>query len=138
MRVCNRCKEEKALSEYHKDSRNTLGLTGICKACRCKATALWQTEQKKNNLSFYLARRKSNNYKQKYDLTLEEVKVLKEKQQHKCLICNCLLDNYVVDHDHVTGKVRGILCSPCNMGLGHFKDSIQSLQNAITYLNKVQ
>lgn len=40
-----------------------------------------------------------------------------------------------VDHIHESGKVRGLLCGNCNNGLGRFKDSIQSLENAINYLN---
>jgi len=40
------------------------------------------------------------------------------------------------DHDHVTGEFRGWLCHGCNAGLGHFRDSVQSLQSAIDYLSK--
>jgi len=39
-----------------------------------------------------------------------------------------------VDHDHNTGQIRGLLCSLCNVGLGHFKDSPELLQKAIDYL----
>lgn len=41
---------------------------------------------------------------------------------------------YHIDHNHVTGKVRGILCAHCNQGLGHFRDNILFLENAINYL----
>ena len=41
-----------------------------------------------------------------------------------------------IDHSHETGKVRGLLCHNCNMLLGHSKDNINTLENAIMYLNK--
>lgn len=41
-----------------------------------------------------------------------------------------------VDHDHNTNKIRGLLCSRCNMGLGFFDDSIEGLTKAINYLKK--
>lgn len=40
------------------------------------------------------------------------------------------------DHDHITGKFRGWLCSKCNLGLGYFEDNIQGLQRAIDYLKE--
>jgi hypothetical protein len=42
----------------------------------------------------------------------------------------------VIDHDHTTGEVRGLLCPTCNAGLGHFKDSPELLLKAALYLQK--
>ena len=43
-------------------------------------------------------------------------------------------NNPHIDHNHKTNKIRGILCGNCNMGLGHFKDNLDVLKNAIKYL----
>ncbi len=66
------------------------------------------------------------------------------RQQGKCVLCQQLFSDIrapksksspiVVDHDHKTGKVRGLLCSGCNISLGHVeKKSIEWLRNAIRY-----
>lgn len=70
----------------------------------------------------------------KYGLTEKDYEAIKELQGGKCLICG-RGGRLVVDHDHESGEVRGLLCSNCNTGLGMFKDSVQSLQNAILYLS---
>ena len=49
-------------------------------------------------------------------------------------ICEQITENFHTDHDHLTDKVRGLLCSQCNMGLGSFKDNKLILFNAIKYL----
>lgn len=53
-----------------------------------------------------------------------------------CAICKGSLDKPCVDHSHETGAIRGILCIPCNTGLGAFKDNTESLANAIEYLEQ--
>lgn len=77
-------------------------------------------------------------YKQNYGLTWNDVAVLYESQGKKCKICE--QDIYWenrdcgVDHCHLTGKVRGILCKTCNLMLGNAKDDIKILQMGIEYL----
>jgi len=74
--------------------------------------------------------------KKKYGLTLERYDDL--VAQPHCTICGDLFEDDSkphLDHCHSTGKVRGVLCSRCNVGLGHFKDNTESLQTAIEYLS---
>jgi hypothetical protein len=53
-----------------------------------------------------------------------------------CPICGRLSTQLVYDHNHLTDEFRGYICGQCNMGLGMFKDNIESLQRAILYLNE--
>lgn len=75
-------------------------------------------------------------------LGIEEADVvaLHEKQRGLCPICERTLNlvgiNTHIDHDHATGKVRGLLCFPCNILLGNAKDSVANLERAILYLEK--
>lgn len=75
-------------------------------------------------------------------MTIEEFNALLEMQHYQCAICHNPIVNdvafkntYHVDHNHKTDRVRGILCSRCNTGLGQFRDSVEFLGNAIEYLN---
>jgi hypothetical protein len=74
----------------------------------------------------------------KYGLTKEQFDQMFEVQKGLCAICKFDLLKGIygvaVDHDHVTGKVRGLLCHPCNRGLGQFQDSENLLEQAIHYL----
>lgn len=76
--------------------------------------------------------------KHKYNLEPEQKTALIESQNNSCAICSYEFGQKVgdmkVDHDHATGKVRGLLCDLCNRGLGMFKDSQDNLNKAISYL----
>lgn len=64
---------------------------------------------------------------------------MESQQKGKCAIC-CKekgIHGLVVDHDHKSGKVRGLLCNSCNKALGFFQDDIEILTNAINYLNNI-
>ena len=80
--------------------------------------------------------------KDKYDLTEQQYEEMLKNQGGKCKICNSeninakSKGNLVIDHCHKSGKVRGLLCDKCNMGLGTFNDDIQLFKNAIEYLEK--
>ena len=78
-----------------------------------------------------------------YGITLEQYAELHKKQNGLCKICNqrtqgrgAAKNNLAVDHDHETGKIRGLLCSHCNTGLGLFRDNPELLKIAINYLKE--
>lgn len=72
--------------------------------------------------------------KKRYSITVDEYDALHAAQQGICAICKSETDKLVVDHDHNTGKVRGLLCNTCNLGIGGLKDSPTILLSAIDYL----
>jgi hypothetical protein len=76
--------------------------------------------------------------RKKYGITLDDYNILFNQQEGKCKICGTHQDDLdkklVVDHNHCTNQIRGLLCDKCNRGLGHFNDNINTLQNAIDYL----
>jgi hypothetical protein len=86
-----------------------------------------------NGKTQYKSRRKYA-LKKKYNITLEEYNSMAHSQENKCAICGDISGKLCVDHDHKTGEVRGLLCTNCNTSLGKFKDSIEILKNAISYL----
>ena len=74
----------------------------------------------------------------RYGMTQEEYNSTFESQNGRCAICQTIIDNDTckIDHNHDTGKVRGILCASCNTGVGLFKDSAEILGCSIEYLKK--
>ena len=76
-------------------------------------------------------------YKRKYGITLVEYDLMFAAQNGACAICLNTIDKPLdVDHDHVSGKVRSLLCNPCNAGLGHFSDDESKVIAAFEYLCK--
>jgi hypothetical protein len=75
----------------------------------------------------------------RYGITLEHFDAMLAVQGHRCANRGCLAIDpgkrgWHVDHDHATGKVRGLLCGPCNLMLGQARDSIRRLLGAVVYL----
>lgn len=99
---------------------------------RCQVCALFR--RKEMNM---LNKRQAELW-QKYRLTLTGYDILLQKQNSVCAICK--LPDYTgrlsVDHNHQTGKVRGLLCNNCNRCLGMLHDDITVLMNAVEYLQK--
>ena len=92
------------------------------------------------------AYRRAWHQKKKYGLDEDGFQIMWECQFGRCWICKKQmhmpilgrgqdLDCVCVDHDHSTGKVRDLLCSACNKGLGYFSDDVSKLKNAINYLS---
>lgn len=125
LKECGRCKEIKSIQNFGLDKYTKHGYASNCKKCI--------SESNKGKNKFVAL-------KTKYGVTPAKYNELLTTQNYNCAICNSSLlnlDNKHIhlDHCHTTGKVRGILCSYCNLGLGNFKDNIQNLKNAINYLN---
>lgn len=94
---------------------------------------------RKNEPEFAEMRSKSGaavRRKKKYGIPRAEYEAMVEAQQGRCAICGEVPHdkNLRVDHDHATGKVRGLLCPQCNAGLGNFRDSFTRMQRAFGYL----
>lgn len=73
----------------------------------------------------------------KYGITNEQFDAMLAAQGHQCAICGKTQQRgWHIDHCHSTGRVRGILCHGCNIGLGAFRDRTTSLLKAIQYLER--
>jgi hypothetical protein len=95
--------------------------------------AAYQRNWRRNNL----ARAKGYELKRRFGMSLDQYHDMLENQGGGCAICgetDPTFTHMAVDHCHKTGMVRGILCSACNRALGGFKDNVQLLRQAISYL----
>lgn len=125
-RHCTSCGVFKAADQFNleRDARAKNGVTmrGQCRPCR--EHIKWKS---------FIVRT--------YNITADDYYSMLEKQNYKCAICNSdsnknnSREKMFIDHCHETGKVRGLLCSNCNMALGLFNDDTETLNKAIAYLN---
>jgi hypothetical protein len=92
-----------------------------------------------------MEQRKEKWLRHKYGITFTDFKNIYDKQDGVCCICSRKLIIFedassthkaCLDHCHTTGVIRGILCNHCNRALGLFEDDIDSLKEAIVYLNR--
>jgi len=131
-KLCCNCKQTKELKDFYKFCRNLDGKASVCKVCSKK---LGINRRKRDPLKYknYLL-----NYF--YGISIEEYNKLFTEQNGCCAICGRHQSEFnlklAVDHDHISGKIRGLLCNTCNKGLGCFKDDINLLNKAINYLNE--
>ncbi len=138
MKKCNTCGIEKEETEFY--VAHNKHIYHHCKSCNSEKSKAWYVKNKDAKLKSAL----KWHYKNKYGMTVEERQKLFDEQNGKCAICSCDMNldgdlnkaQAVIDHDHKTGKVRGMLCNLCNTGLGKFKDSVEVIEKAIAYLEK--
>lgn len=123
MKYCKKCDKDKPLTEFTRNSRAKSGLTSYCKQC--------------NQILDFNKRLKGC-----YKLSSLDYENLMYSQDNRCAICGEYWKpdkqsrRLSIDHNHETGKIRGLLCRNCNTGIGMLKDNIQTIQNALDYLKK--
>jgi hypothetical protein len=150
-KICRKCKESKELNQFYKHPETKDKLSNWCKSCFIDWSLDWKKKnplkvrvnnkvyRKKNSKNLKEIVRRSF-LKKSYNLSLEEYKILFEKQKGICAIClkaqSPSTRQLAVDHDHKTGQIRGLLCTSCNLLLGNAADSKTVLLSAIKYLEE--
>jgi len=141
-KICKKCKKTKAPSEFYYQPRNKKdGLWSECKKCCYQRTVESRKDPKKkemwrkwDDISKFRRRLK------KHNMTEEQFKELISQSKNKCAICEKEDINYPpklnIDHNHITGKLRELLCPRCNRSIGLFHERIDLLESAISYLKK--
>jgi hypothetical protein len=153
MKYCPQCQENKDESLFSKDKKTKSGLCSWCKACQARKVREYrqqphvkeslrqyrkQYQQNPNKRSKLLSNLKNNRYLRDYGITSNDKVKMMALQDWKCAICGQRINSSqecCVDHDHVSKKVRNILCHKCNKGLGHFQDNPDFLRRAAGYLD---
>jgi hypothetical protein len=130
VKYCTRCKQEKPLDAFYKNKRYKDGHLSFCKDCRRSYVNNWQLTHPEN--------RKANWLRHNFNISLEEYRAMERAQNYRCAICNELPKRppLQVDHIHKTGKVRGLLCGPCNRAVGLFRENVGIMQRAEIYILK--
>jgi hypothetical protein len=142
MKTCKDCGKEKSLEEF--PSNNKTSKKTRCKPCYNLHTKKWRdTIADKEKLKKQWREASKRNYSleksraagwKKYGLSVEEYWDLYNLQRGRCKICRKHEDVLRVDHCHSTGRVRGLLCNLCNVGLGAFSDDVDRMSQAMVYL----
>jgi hypothetical protein len=135
---CTTCNQIKPVSEFGTQRGR---LRHHCKVCKNKESREWyekNKERKKELSKNYRNIKKNQDLKKSYKITLDDYNKMLVEQNYSCKICLSHQDKFkrrlCVDHDHTTGKVRGLLCDTCNRSLGLLKDNIEVMKRAVTYL----
>lgn len=155
-KLCSRCQRDLPVTEFTKRGDSDK-LRSHCRACRGRYTKAYKAANPDRAAEIQRAARRrhyvshadelrAKSRRQRFDnygITQDEFEALLASQGGVCAICrepetarhqNGDVRSLAVDHDHDTGRVRGLLCTNCNQALGKFKDDAERLQRAVEYL----
>lgn len=151
MRTCSKCGLAKLADDFHRDRTKPDGRRPSCKPCDLARHKLYRDDPENRPRLLErsrewrlanpdLSRRGIRNatLKKKYGITAEEFDLMFEAQGRSCVVCLRTESRgsgaFHVDHDHATGRIRGILCQPCNTTLGKCDDRPDLLRRLADYL----
>jgi hypothetical protein len=136
-KICDVCGCTKNISEFGKSPTCKGGYRNRCKQCRNKLRLDWDNAKHLRHRGAFL--------KSAYGLSLEKYLEMYERQIGVCAICNSPIRLYstgeeskhgtaCVDHNHITGEIRSLLCFPCNLAIGNIKESPETADKIAYYL----
>ena len=135
VKKCQTCKQEKPITEFHLNPDKKDGRCRACKACRraYDQKYYYRPERLERTWSLYIQR--------KFGVTINQYYEALKAQNGSCAICRSESprngrSRFAIDHDHATGKIRGLLCMQCNTAIGLFRDNQSLLISTIAYLEK--
>ena len=132
MKQCTTCLEFKPEEDFHWHYKDK-GIRRLsCKICRSNVEKLRQRTDS------YKTKRTDYNLQKAYGISSEQYQEKLKYQNYGCAICKKKQTTkaLAVDHCHTTGKIRSLLCGPCNTGLGQFQDNPDLLLKAAEYLKE--
>lgn len=151
MKRCSDCGEEKSYTEFYRAGTTLDGYRGVCKGCELAELRAFSRNNREHlnrqrreryandtdHRDSYRAYNRARFRQYKYGITYEEFHAMIDAQDNVCSICKKSNGRQVlyVDHDHKTGRIRGLLCHTCNTFLGRIDDSIETLEYMIEYLD---
>lgn len=155
MKVCTKCKQTKPETEFFQHSETRDGFASWCKTCVIFGNKIRRQTRKASSLCVRCGAPRYKSLALCYDCGLrhrlrhifkiDTPEFLKAEAAYKQFDgrCQCCghsdsrsKNEWSIDHDHETKKFRGIICSSCNLMLGHAGDDIQRLQAGVTYLSE--
>lgn len=126
---CTRCNEVKTASEFSK--RYARSLVSWCKACHAE-----ERRKRYDTDKAYVQHLQCT-----YGLSVEQYMEMYAAQGGRCAACRDRLElrtrsRVAVDHDHATGKIRGLLCNSCNSALGMLRDESRRVRSLLRYIQR--
>lgn len=148
-KTCSRCRQARPHADFGRNRSNKDGLSFYCKPCRreidrARYDAVLRTPTARQRGQELADRREAlgDDMSQeavtlfrRYGITRAQRDEIMRRQNHCCAMCGKQTDRLVVDHDHGTGRVRGLLCLTCNFELGTIEDSV-FMEAAHHYLSR--
>jgi hypothetical protein len=157
---CGRCTETKPVTEFNRDRQTKTGYATYCRPCQRADWQAWSARkndpartvtcetcrmpfQTKHTTKRFCSKEcwnRADNLWVSYGIKMADWYQMLEQQAGACAICKTVTEpkDLVTDHCHATNKVRGLLCNPCNMAIGLFRDNADVMRQAATYVEEAR
>ena len=133
-KCCGKCGVWKALPEFKRTP------TGWAHCLKCTTEYSRELHAGKSSDPVWAAyradRARNNHLKRSYNMTVDDFEVMRKEQEGCCAVCGTVCENLVVDHNHETGAVRGLLCQLCNVAVGAVRESAKIAGAVGRYIEK--